>query len=181
VLANLDWSGQHIRHLNLRRHITSAFTVLELMLVVMIVLLVIAVATPSIRGMRKDRDLHDTYEKFEKLVNKAQENAITQQRTWVLVWEQTQILLQPDAPTAEEREAGHAEGSDSMTFGEGELYTINRPASLLPPKDTPGEWPFWRSGTCEPVTIAYEGPPGIWTANFSPLTGHGDIVLEEIR
>jgi type II secretory pathway pseudopilin PulG len=155
--------------------------VLELMLVVMIILLVIAIAAPSLRGMRQDRQLAETYERFVTLVNKAQENAMSQQRTWVLVWEQNQILLQPDAPTPEERQSGSAEGGDVFSFGDGELYTISRPAALLPAKDVPGEWPFWRSGTCEPVTIAYEGPVGIWTAQFHPLTGKGELLLEELR
>ncbi len=151
------------------------------MLAVVIAVIIMSIAIPSLRGLRQERNLRESYEKLEALVYKAQANAITQQRSWVLVWEKGQILLQPDNPTAEEKMAGSAENTDTLTFGEDELYTIQRPASLLGPKETPGEWPFWRSGTCEPVTVAYEGPYGIWTAQFHPLTGRGELIEEKMR
>ena len=66
--------------------------------------------------------------------------------------------------------------NETFAFGDSETFTIERPASLLPPKDTPPAWTFWRSGTCEPVLISYTGPDGSWTAQYNPLTGHGEII-----
>ena len=164
-----------------RFHHMSAFTLLELMLAVVIAVIIMSIAVPSMRGLREERQLRESYSKLETLVYKAQSNAITQQRTWVLVWEKGQILLQPDSPTAEERQAGGAEGQETLTISEDEKYTLQRPAALLPAKEVPGEWPFWRSGTCEPVTVLYDGPYGIWTAQFNPLTGKGELTEEKLR
>lgn len=150
------------------------------MLAVLIAIIVMAVAVPSMKGLREEKLLRESYEKLETLVYKAQTNAIAQQRTWVLVWEQNQILLQPDAPTADEKQSGSAEGTETLTFGDGEKYSITRPAALLGPKETNGEWPFWRSGTCEPTSVSYEGPYGTWTAVFHPLTGKGELTEERI-
>lgn len=162
------------------RHL-SAFTLLELMLAVVIAVIIMSVAVPSMRGLREERMLRESYSKIETLVYKAQSNAITQQRTWVLVWEKGQILLQPDSPTPEERQSGGAEGGETLTIAEDEKITLVRPAALLPAKEVLGEWPFWRSGTCEPVTVSYEGPAGSWTAQFNPLTGKGELTEEKIR
>ena len=151
------------------------------MLAVAIAVIIMAIAIPSMKGLRSERLLRESFEKLQTLVYKAQSNAITQQRAWVLVWEKNQILLQPDNPTAEEKQAGSAEGTETMIFEEGDLFTIVRPATLLPKKETPGEWPFWRSGTCEPVTVTYEGPYGTWAANFHPLTAKGDLTEEKMQ
>ena len=181
MLANCEGRAHVHTTLMPRIHKTSAFTLLELMLAVLIALIVMGIAIPSMRGLNAEKRLRESYEKVEALAYKAQTNAITQQRTWVLVWEKGQILLQPDAPTAEEKQAGTAEGEETMAIGEDETLTMQRPASLLPPKETPGEWPFWRSGTCEPVTVAYDGPEGTWTAIFHPLTAKGEITEKKMR
>lgn len=151
------------------------------MLAVAIAVIIMAIAIPSMSGLRSERLLRESFEKLQTLAYKAQSNALTQQRAWVLVWEQNQVLLQPDSPTAEEKLAGSAEGTETLTFEEGEVFTIVRPATLLPKKETPGEWPFWRSGTCEPVTVTYEGPHGRWAADFHPLTAKGELTDEKIR
>jgi prepilin-type N-terminal cleavage/methylation domain-containing protein len=181
VLAICREHAHFSQSLKPHRQSTNAFTLLELMLAVAIVLIIMLIAIPSMQGLRAERALRESYERFEALVYKAQKNAISQQRTWVLVWDSGAILLQPDSPTAEERESGAAEGGDTMSIGEDESFTIQRPAALLPAKEVPGEWPFWRSGACEPVTIAYEGPTGIWTAQFHPLTGKGELIDEKPR
>lgn len=151
------------------------------MLAVVIIVIIMLIAIPSMQGLRAERALRESYEKLEALVYKAQSNAISQQRTWVIVWDKGSILLQPDAPTEEERASGTADGTDTLAIAEDELFTIKRPAALLPEKEVLGEWPFWRSGACEPVTIAYEGPHGIWTAQFHPLTAKGELIEERPR
>jgi prepilin-type N-terminal cleavage/methylation domain-containing protein len=181
VLAIYDERAQFSQSLKPHRQTTNAFTLLELMLAVAIIVIIMLIAIPSMQGLRAERALRESYERFEAMVYKAQSNAISQQRTWVLVWDKGAILLQPDSLTAEERDSGAAEGGDTLTVGEEESFTIQRPAALLPAKEVPGEWPFWRSGACEPVTIAYEGPHGIWTAQFHPLTGKGEFIDEKPR
>jgi len=153
-----------------------AFTLIELMLAIAIAIAVVLLAVPSMRGMSAENRLRETFERFDEFTRKAQLNAVKQQRSWTLIWQQGSISLQPDDPTSEERENGGEGLREDFAFGEDESYIVQRPTSLLPAKDTPGEWTFWRSGTCEPVIIGYSGPAGTWTAQYNPLTGRGEII-----
>lgn len=159
----------------------AGFTLIELMLAVAIVLIVLLVAMPSVSGINSDRALRAKFEQFDAMARKAQLKAVSEQRPWVLVWQPEAILLQPNEPTPEERMNGGAEAAESLPIGEEETWTLHRPASLVPAQQTPREWVFWRSGTCEPVDITYEGPEGWWRAVYHPLTGRGDIVEQEVR
>jgi prepilin-type N-terminal cleavage/methylation domain-containing protein len=188
-------------------HRRSGFTLIELMLAIMIAIIIVFLALPSLRGLNKEKKLHETFERFDDLAKKAQANAVTQQRAWTLVWGQNAISLEPDEPSPEERMAnsdaaaaadassargGFAQGgpvlaapaptsvTETMTFGPDETYVIERPVALLPTKQVPAEWTFWRSGTCEPVVIKYSGPNGSWVAQYHPLTGHGTLLEERL-
>lgn len=161
----------------------AGFTLVELMLAVAIAIIILLMALPSLSGISAERRLRETFEKFDGFARKAQLKAVSEQRSWVIVWQPEAILLQPDAPTPEEQQAGGAEGGggETISITEDEKWTLTRPASLLPPQQTPAEWIFWRSGTCEPVQVTYEGPDGWWTAQYNPLTGHGEITQQELR
>jgi type II secretory pathway pseudopilin PulG len=158
-----------------------AFTLIELMLAIAIAIVIFAVAMPSMRGLSAERRLQETFERFDEFTRGAQLKAISQQRSWTLVWKSGAINRQPDDPTPEERRAGGEGLGEDFAFGEDESYTIERPASLLPAKDTAPEWTFWRSGTCEPVVVGYSGPAGTWTARYNPLTGHGEMTDRRIK
>lgn len=159
-----------------------AFTLIELMLAIAIaVAVVLGVAVPSMRGYGRERRLQETFERFDALARKAQLRAVTEQRSWTLIWQTNLISLQPDEPTPEERQTGGEGVREDFTFTEDESYVLQRPTSLLPAKDTPGEWTFWRSGTCEPVFVGYSGPDGTWTARYDPLTGHGQLTEQEVK
>lgn len=158
----------------------SGFTLIEIMLAVSIVIMILVMIVPSVSGMSAEKRLLVTFEKFNDVVRKAQLNAVEQQRSWVLVWGEGVVSLQPNEPTPEERLDGGAGAREDFEFGEDELYRIERPASLLPADQTPGEWTFWRSGACEPVFVTYEGPAGAWRAQYNPLTGRGEIVEQSL-
>jgi prepilin-type N-terminal cleavage/methylation domain-containing protein len=153
----------------------AGFTLIELMLAIAIVVMLLAVAIPSMSGLSSDKQLRQKFEEFDAFVRRGQVLAVQQQRSWVMVWQPGAILLQPDEPTPEER---LNEGGTGEVFAtaEDEKWTLDRPASLLPPQQTPAEWTFWRSGTCEPVFVTYEGPQGWWRAQYHPLTGRGEII-----
>lgn len=159
----------------------AGFTLIELMLAISIAIVFILMALPSMSGISAEKELRRTFEKLDGLARTAQSKAVSQQRPWVIVWEAQRVVLMPAAPTPEELEAGDAEGGDSIPISEDEVWSLNRPASLLPPKDTPRVWTFWQSGTCEPLEVSYEGPVGSWTAQYNPLTGHGELTREEHR
>ena len=160
----------------------AAFTLLELMLAVSIILVVMLVVVPSVRGMMAERRLHDTFEKFDTLARKAQLHAVTQQRTWTLRIDEGGIAIGPDEPLPEENSDSKDNATpEQISLGKDEGYTLLRPASLLPPKDTPSKWTFWRSGTCEPAIVNYSGPDGTWAAQYNPLTGHGEITDQQVQ
>ncbi len=158
-----------------------AFTLIELMLAIAIAIAVTALAVPNMRGAAAERRLNETFERFDALARKAQLYAVREQRSWTLIFDPGQISVQPDEPTPEEREAGGSPLQEVLTAGEGESYALQRHASLLAPKDTFAEWTFWRSGTCEPVIVSYDGPDGTWSAQYNPLTGHGEITDQVVR
>ena len=158
----------------------AGFTLIELMLAVAIAVIVLMAAVPIIGGVSTERALNEKFEQFDSLARKAQMNAVQQQRAWVLIWDKSRVVLQPDEPTPEEREAhatggGVVENGGEVAFGEEESITLSRPAALLPAKEVPADWTFWRSGTCEPVLVTYVGPAGTWTAQYNPLTGRGEV------
>jgi type II secretory pathway pseudopilin PulG len=142
---------------------------------------VLGVAIPSVRGYSRERRLQETFEKFDALARKAQLQAVSGQRARTLIWQRNMISLQPDKPTPEERQEGGEDLREDFAVSEDESYTLTRPAALLAPKDTPGEWTFWRSGTCEPALITYSGPDGTWTAQYDPLTGHGRLIDQKVQ
>ena len=160
----------------------AAFTLLELMLAIAITIVMLLVAVPSVRGYVAEQRLRETFEKFDALARKAQLDAVSQQRTWVLVVDTGVVAIHPvESKPSESSGDEDNTAPEQISFGEEESYTLLRPASLLPPKDTPGKWTFWRSGTCEPVIVNYSGPDGTWAAQYNPLTGHGEITDQQVR
>jgi prepilin-type N-terminal cleavage/methylation domain-containing protein len=163
------------------RYRRAGFTLIELMLAVAIAIIILMIAIPSMSGMSSERRLRETFERFDALTRKAQLRAVAEQRSWVLVWQPGVVMLQPDEPTPEERMDGGASSTETLTFGENESITLERLAALLPPQQTPADWIFWRSGTCEPAIVTYQGPEGSWRAQYNPLTGHGDIIEQVVK
>ena len=161
--------------------VRAGFTLIELMLAIAIAVIILMMALPSLSGISAEKKLRESFEKFDAMAQKAQLKAVSEQRPWVLVWQPTEILLQPAEPTPEERMEGGQAATESFPIGEEDKWTLERPAALLPPAQTPAEWIFWRSGTCEPIKVTYEGPEGWWTAQYNPLTGRGDILAQELR
>jgi prepilin-type N-terminal cleavage/methylation domain-containing protein len=177
-------------------HRRSGFTLMELMLAIAIALIVMMMVLPSLRGQTAQQRLQETFNHFDDLVRKAQAHAVAEQKAYTLSWQPGAILLLQDDISrdndslnvdengnsinpADDAAAGDATSLagavDTLTMGKDETYTLERSEALLPPDQTPAEWTFWRSGTCEPVLVHYAGPLGTWTAQYNPLTGHGEI------
>jgi prepilin-type N-terminal cleavage/methylation domain-containing protein len=161
--------------------VRAGFTLIELMLAISIAIIILLMAMPSLSGIASERRLRESFERFDALARKAQLKAVSEQRPWVMVWQPEAILLQPHEPTPEERLSGGEGLNETFPITEDEKWTVQRPASLLPAPETPQEWTFWRSGTCEPVLVTYEGLEGWWTAQYHPLTGRGDVIQQELK
>jgi prepilin-type N-terminal cleavage/methylation domain-containing protein len=148
---------------------SRAFTLVEIIIAVAILAVVLLMAVPSLEGVLADRKLRASLDGFNKLVREAQERSVTEHRTYLIVWEDKDVTVQPEA---------FAKGEEKKPVATFELerssaLTLTLPAALT--AKPPGEWIFWPTGTCEPAIVRFVGKAGTWTANYSPLTGHGEL------
>ncbi|MEA3212078.1 MAG: hypothetical protein QOE70_5135 [Chthoniobacter sp.] len=155
-----------------RRH---GFTLLEIMLAILIGLLLTSIAVPSITGMLREQKLKQTFEDFDDFVRRAQAKAVKDRRTYLMVWDETGIALDPLDETPEDQSAE----VERFEFSEDTEWSLERPASLV--KKPVWEWPFWRSGTCEPVIVHYRSPAGSWSVEFNGLTARGKVIDMEVK
>ena len=152
----------------------DGFTLLEICLVVAIVLILFGLAVPSVRGLFAEQRLKHSFEQFDDFVRKAQLRAVSERRAMVMIWDGEGITVQPDEPTAEDS-AGEG---DYFAFAEGKIG-LERPAALE--KKPAVEWLFWRSGTCEPAILHFEGSAGSWSVQYDPLTVHATFLAEDVK
>ena len=152
----------------------AGFTLLEICLVIMIVLLLLGLAVPSVNGLLAEQRMKRTFEQFDDFVRKAQSRAVKERRAMVMIWDGEGITVQPDEPTAEDS-AGEG---DYFAFNEGTIG-LERPAALE--KKPPVEWLFWRSGTCEPAVLHFEGGAGSWSVQYDPLTVRATFLAQEVK
>ena len=139
------------------------------MLAIVIGLLLMGVAVPSVIGLMREQRLKASYEEFDDFVRRAQTEAVKKGRTMVMVWDKDAIQLVPLDPEAHDAEAEPA----SFAFPDGATITLARPAALV--KKPVPEWPFWKTGACEPAVVSLEGPGGVWTAEYNGLTARGHL------
>ncbi len=126
-------------------------------------------AVPSLTGVLADRKLRGSLDEFNKLVRQAQERSVAEHRAYLLIWTDKNVFLQPEAFAKDEDQTALAR----FELGHGTILTLTLPAALS--NKPVGEWIFWPTGTCEPAIVSFKGPDGTWTANYSPLTAHGDL------
>jgi hypothetical protein len=148
----------------------AGFTLLELCIAIVLGLMVLGIAVPSVRSVMAEQRLKKTFEEFDDLVRKAQMRSVAERTAVLLVWGEGGIDLVPERAVQE----GEEPKVEHFAFEAGRSYTLARPASLA--KEAPAEWPFWRSGTCEPVVVSFEGPEGRWSVRYDALTAQGTFL-----
>jgi type II secretory pathway pseudopilin PulG len=153
----------------------AGFTLLEICLAIVIGLMVISIAVPSVTSVLRERDLRETFEEFDGLVRQAQSRSVTERRTMLLVWEEDAVTLVPEEQSEDDADAEPVR----FAFPKGGAMALERPKALV--KEPPPEWPFWRSGVCEPVIVSYKGPQGSWQVAYSALTVRGTFLALEVR
>ena len=146
-----------------------AFTLVEIIIAVAILTIVLLMAVPSLSGVLADRRLRASLDEFNSLVRQAQERSVAERRAYLIVWGAKGVIVQPEAFAKDEEKKAMA----TFTLERGAVLTLTLPAALT--AKPPGEWIFWPTGTCEPAIVRFEGRAGTWTANYSPLTGHGEV------
>ena len=148
---------------------SRAFTLLEIVIAVAIMATLLLLAVPSLQGVIADRKLRASLDGFNKLVREAQERSVAEHRSYLVVWTDKNVFVQPEA---------FAKGEDRQpiaTFDleRGSVLTLKLPAAVS--RKPAGEWIFWSTGTCEPAIVQYAGRAGTWTASYSALTAHGQL------
>jgi hypothetical protein len=126
-------------------------------------------AVPSLQGVLADKRLRASLDGFNKMVREAQERSVAEHRAYLIVWTDKNVFLQPEAFAKDEEQ----KAIDSFELERGTVLTLSLPAALS--SKPAGEWIFWPTGTCEPAIVHFEGRAGTWTANYSPLTAHGEL------
>jgi prepilin-type N-terminal cleavage/methylation domain-containing protein len=150
-------------------HRYRAFTLVEIIIAVAIMATLLLMAVPSLEGVIADRKLRTSLDGFNKLVRGAQERSVAEHRAYLIVWTDKNVFLQPEAFAKDEDRKAIA----SFVLERGTVLTLSLPAALS--SKPLGQWIFWPTGTCEPAIVRFEGRAGTWTANYSPLTGHGEL------
>jgi prepilin-type N-terminal cleavage/methylation domain-containing protein len=146
----------------------GGFTLIEIIIAVAILVVVLMMAVPSLSGVIADRKLRASLDQFNTLVREAQERSVNQHRAYLVVWSDKEVVVRPEAFAKDEERKAVA----TFPLDHGEILTLSLPAAI---SKTAGEWIFWPTGTCEPATVHFEGRAGVWTEDYSPLTGHGQL------
>ena len=152
-----------------------AFTLIEIALSIFILLLLLVLAVPSLSGVIANRRLKQSLDSFNQLVRQAQERSVTERRAYLIVWGKNSVLLRPEVFAEDEEEKPTA----VFRLAKGSWIKVSLPAALT--DKHPAEWIFWPSGNCEPAVVQFRGPPGAWTANYSPLTGQPELTQYATR
>jgi len=146
-----------------------AFTLIEIIIAVAIMSVILLMAVPSLEGVFTDRKLRASLDGFNKLVRQAQERSVSEHRAYVIVWGNQDVIVQPEAFAKDEEKKAVA----TFSLERGSAMTLTLPAALT--AKPAAEWIFWPTGTCEPAIVRFVGRAGTWTANYSPLTGDGEL------
>ena len=152
-----------------------AFTLIEIALSIFILMLLLMLAVPSLSGVFASRRLKLSLDGFNNLVQQAQERSVTERRPYLIVWTKAGVLLRPEVFAEDEEAKPTAE----LRLSKGNVLKLWLPAALA--DKHPWEWIFWPSGNCEPATVQFRGPAGVWTANYSPLTAQPEVTQYAAR
>ena len=147
----------------------QAFTLIEIAITVFIILMMLTLAVPSLRGVMADRRLRRSLDELNTFVRTAQERSVADRRTYLISWQQDQLILRPEAFAKGEDETPTA----TLALRRGDAFLLELPAALA--DDPPADWAFWPSGTCEPAIVSFKGNGGTWTASYSPLTARPEL------
>ncbi len=148
---------------------TRGFTLIEIAISVFILMIIMLLAIPSVSGVLADRRLQRSLDAMNDIVRQAQDHAVHERRTYLIVWQKNAVILRPEAIDKGESETPIA----TLALDKGHAYLLRLPAALE--KNPLSQWIFWPSGTCEPANVSFKSPNGSWEVNYSPLTVRPEI------
>src|SRR5258708_31623781 len=77
---------------------SAGFTLLEVMLAVAIAVMLLVIAVPSVSSLFAEEDLQKTFTEFDHFVQQAQDRAIKDKQTVLLIWTKDGIEAVVDTP-----------------------------------------------------------------------------------
>lgn len=147
------------------RNRISAFTILEIVMVLAITVLLIGAATPALTGMLRAEQLKAPARELEAMAITARCNALAEQRPY-------QIVLGPDGFHLE-RPGGDAK--------DGVLAAFTLPKDVVFelatwPEEKWGKpkrhvWYFAPTGLCEPIRVMFRQGDSYFSQKYSAVTG----------
>jgi type II secretory pathway pseudopilin PulG len=158
-----------------KMHRARAFTLIEIAISCFILMLIMLLAIPSVEGVLANRRLQSSLDALNNLVRQAQEHSVAERRPYLIIWEQKDIIVRPEAVDPGSNGVPLA----TLNLSRGQAYHLRLTASLQ--KNPPAQWIFWPTGTCEPATVDFKGPDGSWEVNYTPLTARPEIVRYATR
>lgn len=145
------------------------FTLIEICLAVFIILMLISIAVPSLQNILNQEGKMKSFERFDAMVQHAQRLAVSERRSYLLVWADSKIVMRPEKPATPQE----SKGLEQVDLQKGDLYEITFPAALI--KKPVNQWIFWPSGCCEPAVISFTGNGSGWIAEYDPLSVHAMV------
>ena len=100
-------------------------------------IIILGLAVPSLTGVIADKRLRHSLNEFNDMVRQAQERSVAEHRAYLIVWNDKNVVLRPEAFTRDEE----AKDVAQIAMTRGEALTLSLPSALT--KDPPGEWIFW--------------------------------------
>ena len=143
-------------------------------MVIALAVILMAVAVPSLRGQFTRQRLQKTFDQLDGLAAEARQLAMREGKPYLLAWDKEgNVRLYPaELSNAARRKQGPA--ASLLATKDTGRYKLFRPSALT--GQPSAEWTFWPSGTCEPVIVKFAGVGGEWEANYSALSGRGNLV-----
>ena len=138
-------------------------------------MLLLMLAVPSLSGVMASRRLKQSLDGFNNLVRQAQARSVTERRPYLIVWRKEGVLLRPEVFEEDEE----VKPAAVLRLSKGSVLRLSLPAALA--EKHPAEWIFWPSGNCEPATVQFKGPAGVWAASYSPLTAQPEVTQYAAR
>lgn len=139
----------------------SAYTLIEIMLVMALIALLLGTAVPLVSGFSREQKLRDVVRELLVMAKTARTDAVTTGHAAEIVFGKRAFSLR----RSDETEPGRTE-----TIPAGMAYTLRAFGAEKAQKPDGQRWVFQPSGLCEPITVRVVDDDAWMEVRFDPLT-----------
>jgi len=147
------------------RNRQSAFTILEIVMVLAITVLMLGMAMPAMSGMLKGEQLRAPARELEAMAITARCNSLAEQRPYQILITPTGFQL--ESPT--EKSGNRVLGKYTLPAGVTFEVASWPEEKWAPPKER--IWYFSPSGICEPIRVMFRKDDSYFSQKYSAITG----------